>query len=365
MALEGSITEFGLGEILQLIFHQKKEGILTIRSGKQEAQVCFVKGQVVNAITKEAAISERIGEVLVKAERLTPDQLQEALSMQQRTGDPIGKVLTRLHFITPEDLKRALRLQVCETIYRIFRLKEGEYRFEPQEVAYDQEFLEPISTEFLLMEAIRRLDEWPLVLRRVPSFDRVYDKVPGKEPVVTPPEGGGDPFDPEQSASGGITPEEARIYDLVNGKRTVQALVEISQIGEFETCKALANLATGGWIKSAPTTGVRTLRAVAGFAHEQVRQAIRGVLSTLVAGLAAFLIFANLSRIGTALGELRAAQQKIRHEMAGTWVYHHREAQRIAILIQGSTLSGSELVEAGYLTPNDLARSRSLDPQPN
>ena len=49
MALEGSIEEFGLTEIFQLIFIQKKEGILTLTREKAVVCVHFKEGRIIRA----------------------------------------------------------------------------------------------------------------------------------------------------------------------------------------------------------------------------------------------------------------------------------------------------------------------------
>jgi hypothetical protein len=73
-------------------------------------------------------------------------------------------------FLSPEDLKRALKLQTLEAVYRLFRWKEGRYTFDQLPVSYPKEYLEPISTEHILMEGVRRLDEWPYIERKIPTL---------------------------------------------------------------------------------------------------------------------------------------------------------------------------------------------------
>ena len=52
MALEGSIKDFSLADIFQLIGIQRKTGILTMRHGDEEVKVSFLNGMVVHADSK-------------------------------------------------------------------------------------------------------------------------------------------------------------------------------------------------------------------------------------------------------------------------------------------------------------------------
>ena len=49
MALEGTIKDFGLPDIFQLIGLQRKTGLLTLKHEKDEVTVAFENGMVVNA----------------------------------------------------------------------------------------------------------------------------------------------------------------------------------------------------------------------------------------------------------------------------------------------------------------------------
>jgi Domain of unknown function (DUF4388)/Type II secretion system (T2SS), protein G len=126
-----------------------------------------------------------------------------------------------------------LAREVEEAAYRPFGWKSGRYRFVPQpSVETPDGRIGPISAEGLLMEGIRRVDEWPVIHERVPSRAMVL-KVGGR---------GGRPA-PKQ-----IEPNEVKMLDLVDGKRTVQDLVDASGLGEFEAMRALASLVSAGAI---------------------------------------------------------------------------------------------------------------------
>ena len=65
MALEGTIKDFGLPDIFQLIGLQRKTGLLTLKHEKENVTVTFESGQVVMADSMAKRLEDRLGNVLV------------------------------------------------------------------------------------------------------------------------------------------------------------------------------------------------------------------------------------------------------------------------------------------------------------
>ena len=60
-------------------------------------------------------------------------------------------------------------------MFKVFRWRDGHYSFAPAEsVDYDRENFVPMSADFILMEGIRMVDEWPIIEKKIPSFDIVF-----------------------------------------------------------------------------------------------------------------------------------------------------------------------------------------------
>ncbi|HJQ98388.1 MAG TPA: DUF4388 domain-containing protein, partial [Candidatus Polarisedimenticolaceae bacterium] len=177
MALEGTIRDFGLADILQLIGIQRKTGVLSLDNGQEAVTVTFLDGHVVGADTKERNLEDMLGSVLVRTGRVTDAQLREALRLQRETLQRLGYILVRQRFISEEDLVEALRIQVTQIVYRLFRWRDGKYQFSPKDhMDYDTEHFQPIAAETILMEGARMIDEWPIIERRIRSSTLVFRK---------------------------------------------------------------------------------------------------------------------------------------------------------------------------------------------
>jgi hypothetical protein len=254
MALEGTIKDFGLPDIFQLIGLQRKTGLLTLKNEKETVTVTFENGMVVMADSDGKRLEDRLGNVLVKQGKLQPEDLEESLQTQKATLQRLGHILTTANYITPKDLKDALQVQVSQIVFKVFRWRDGEYHFAPTEsVDYDRENFNPMSADFILMEGIRMVDEWPIIEKKIPSMDIVFRTAVDASMIEVGGAGeeGDDALaglsEPKRTAASStskirLTHDEERIYKKVDGSRTVQAIIDGTGMTEFEVCRILFDL---------------------------------------------------------------------------------------------------------------------------
>jgi hypothetical protein len=241
MALQGTLKDFSLADIFQLIGIQKKTGVLTLKHEQETVMVSFLEGNVVAADSTSRRMEDRLGSVLVRSGRLGEAQLQEALRQQRSSLKRLGTVLVEGKFIDAAALSSALQVQVSQMVYRLFRWTSGEYQFSQEaRLDYDRGYVQPMSAESILMEGARILDEWPMVERALRSFQTVFRQanVAIARTSASPDPSGG------EDAAGAVTlsDDERMVHGLVDGRRTVQEIVDRSALGEFDTCRILYEL---------------------------------------------------------------------------------------------------------------------------
>jgi hypothetical protein len=241
MALEGTLEDFSLADIFQLIGIQRKTGILSLKSSQETVSVTFHQGMVIGADSTPRKLEDRIGKVLVKTGLITQEELKEALDVQQKTLQKIGFILVDQKYISREQLKEALQIQVTQMIYRLFRWTNGEYYFD-QKARVDpegDESIPPVSAESILMEGIHMIDEWPVIEKKITNTNVVFrPTIPIEDLELV----NGDEDYRTESDKIRLSREEHSVYQLVNGQSTVGEIVESSKFGEFHTCKALYDL---------------------------------------------------------------------------------------------------------------------------
>ena len=257
MALQGTLGDFGIADIFQLIGQQGKTGILHLHAKDEEVHISFQDGNVVKAESAMRKRKELLGHMLVRAGLITQAQLDAALAEQKRTLRRLGDILVSTDVLPRSSLKEMTHLQTTETLYRLFAWKQGSYAFEQQDVDFDPETVTPIRSESVLMEGFRRVDEWPAVRRVITSGRMTFEQLRAAPPEAPASEGDddfgldaafGDMGDAPKK--GELGRAERRLLALWTPTRTVTRYIELSRMGEFDTCKALANLVSGGFFKA-------------------------------------------------------------------------------------------------------------------
>jgi tetratricopeptide (TPR) repeat protein len=234
MAIEGPLRELGVHDVFQLLDLTRKTGALRVRSSLRDNDgvVLFQDGRIVAASMRDDR--HRIGRMLVKAGRVTEEELLGALAIQLREGETrrVGEVLVAMGAISQRELDRQVRRQIEAVVFELLSWSEGYFRFEEgsPEVAVPDE-TGGLSTEALLMEAARRIDEWARMADRIPSADVV--------PALAEVEDG-------HAASLDLRPHEWQVLAAVDGLTSLRSVAASAGLSEFETARVVYGLLSTG-----------------------------------------------------------------------------------------------------------------------
>ncbi len=316
---------------------------------------------------------ERLGSILIRSQQITQEALAKAVETQKETLQRLGHVLTQMGFITQQELRRALQTQVKEAVYRLFRWKEGSYHFSPEPVTYDREMYQPVSAEFLLMEGVRMIDEWPIIEKKITSFDLLFEKVPGREPMkkekpagktgegewddlmsIVDEEGPGGESGEGQSK---LSVQERTIYGLVDGERSVQEIIDVGKIGEFESCKVLYGFLSVGLIREVRETpsayaarGARKRRTFPLFDLTAVAGSL--VLVAILLLFNPWSFFALNYNVGQSREEVGALKddlkiRRLHHALQGFYLEKQDYPPTLGKLVEDRLLDGEDVRDHG------------------
>ncbi len=221
MALTGTLRDFGIAEILQLIGTQKKTGVLTVEDGKRRAEIEFADGMVVGAKGGEETVN--LEERLLRAGLATTEQLQAAQKQVQETLKPLSTVLISEGYVDPPTLRDIVAQHNSEIVYEVFDWKSGTYAFNQKFVQYDKQLITPIPAESIMMEGLRILDEGPGVRKLLPSLEELYSKVNRSTGELD-----------------ALEPETKELYSLIDGQRALKDVILASGQPKFDAMKRLA-----------------------------------------------------------------------------------------------------------------------------
>jgi hypothetical protein len=175
MAFQGSLAELHLPDIIQLISVSGKTGVFHLVDGNLKGQIFLHDGQIVHA------------------------QLEDA------SGE--------------------------EAVYALAIWSRGDFKFEPG-VATEHRTISRSNTN-LLMEAARRLDEWRVLSKKIPSTEMVPE------------------FVVQENREGQINlnTSEWLILSKIDGQRSIKQIALASGLSVFDAAKILYGLIATGLIR--------------------------------------------------------------------------------------------------------------------
>lgn len=229
IAFQGKLKSISVPDLLTFIGMVKKSGILTVESGNITRKFYWEKGELVFANSTHP--DETLGSFLIRHGKITQEQNMKS-GMLVEPGKRQGKILVQMGILTPKQLWWAVKNQVLEIIYGIFSLSEGNFFFEEIEEPTEEKIKLSTSTTNIIMEGIRRLDEWPRIKELIPD-DTVV-------PTLVPPE-----FRDNQVK---FHEGEIEVMNLVDGKRNIRDIVHVSPFEAFETLRILMSLLLARYI---------------------------------------------------------------------------------------------------------------------
>jgi tetratricopeptide (TPR) repeat protein len=317
MAIEGPLRELGIHDVFQLLDLSRKTGVLRVASELRddEGVVHFDAGKVVHAHVKSKAVPLEL--TLLQSGKISKDDLESARAKRTngRADTDIVDLLVEGGAVTPKEIERQLRMQIEGVVFELMSWREGFFSFEERaasELAPSREARIHVSTESLLMEGARRIDEWSRIADKVPSLAVI--------PVLAPVRDDG------QSSQLDLLPPEWEVLSMIDGTRDLRVIAGTLGRAEFDIARVVYGLVTTGVVEvRSPEFTRQPLEAIGGTepALEQARAAlgrgsceealniVRALLAKEPANIRARLIAARalamLDRRDEVVDELRRA----------------------------------------------------------
>ena len=259
MAIEGPLRELGIHDVFQLLDLSRKTGALRVTSDlrSDEGNVLFDGGKVIYASIRSNPTS--IERILRQAGKIGDADLAAAAALPDQPGQGLGDRLVLARVITQKELERQLRMAIENVIFELMSWREGFFSFEEGSVAgVDVDARIRISTESLLMEGARRIDEWSRIADKVPSLSVV--------PVLAP-------VDDDRASVLDLLPHEWEVLMMIDGERDLRGIAGSLGSSEFDIARIAYGLLTTGVVVLRPSErmSVHMMAAVEDAASELAR----------------------------------------------------------------------------------------------
>src|ERR1017187_2502775 len=167
VGITGNLKTMQLSELLQWLSLGQKTGTLLIDGHGVEKRIYFQNGRITTSSSSDQR--EYLGHFLVSHGYITEEELKMALEVQEESNILLGKILVMINAISETDLLRLMRKKAEESIYDVFLWEEGNFEFVDGELP-DLKMV-PLSLDVtgIIMEGLRRYDEWQRIRLRVPD----------------------------------------------------------------------------------------------------------------------------------------------------------------------------------------------------
>ncbi len=232
MAIEGDLRSLNITSVLQLISRERLTGVLKIKKYPEVADVGFVEGDVAGAFFEVGERAERLEAYLVKSGMIGKNLFEMIEDIHRETKRPVINIIIEDKYLTIEEIEQTIKFKIQEVMDELFTWQEGEFKFEEGVLIYPKSLIKiRMHTEGLILESARRLDEWPRISKAISSGDIVFKRVDRPELKLQ------------------LKEDEARVLSLIDERRSVDDLLDISGLGKFHTYACLYHLQSTGQIE--------------------------------------------------------------------------------------------------------------------
>jgi len=167
MGLSGNLRTMDLPEILQWISRGRKTGTLRIERRSIQKQVMFQDGDIYSSTSNDPR--EYLGQYLIREQLLSEEQLFKVLLRQEAENLPLGVLLVGDGLLGQDALRRLLQMKAEESIYELFLWPDGAFEFQEGTISTSLTVHLDLSVTDVVLEGIRRVDEWARIRAIVPS----------------------------------------------------------------------------------------------------------------------------------------------------------------------------------------------------
>ena len=228
MALRGDLASVDLAQVFQMLALNKKVGLLSIHSAELW-KVLYFDQRGVSVHHNVHAVIDRVLAAFVRSGRLEEDSLDEVRDHAVRMGQTLSDSLLAGGYLDQSELEEQYRFALEEEIYDLFFCNDAKFEFhedtkelEGRDGTVDTRFF--YNCDSVIMEAARRIDEWAFITERIPNTAEIL--------VATAEHVSADEFGNDGPA----------IFELLDGRRNVDRIVQITGLTTFSVCKTLSQL---------------------------------------------------------------------------------------------------------------------------
>ncbi len=230
--MQGSLDQDQLPEVLHSLAWSEESGVLQLTQDFTSKHIYFGQGSIIFARSNQHA--DRLGELLVRHDRITRTELTDASNRVRASGRKLGAVLVQMGLMGDEDVRIWVADQMREIIHPLFGWSSGEYCFREKSNPVAEDLVVDLPTIPTILEGARHIVSSEKVRLALSDLSRIVSYST-------------DPWMRSHQVS--LTPREGFVLSRVDGQSSIADVVAVTPLQEDETLRCLYSLISAGFLE--------------------------------------------------------------------------------------------------------------------
>jgi hypothetical protein len=339
VSLNGSLQDFDLSYIFQIISQEGKTGRLSLTAAEAEGFVIFKNGSIVSAGWGSKNVRAMMLQYLLVVKRYDQNEIREIDLQFKNNLQGLAAVFMQRQLFNREELVFLIQTGLEDITSSLFTWKKGNYSFTVHPNVDSFQVAEiTIPADAVTMEAARREDE----------LKRLQESVQGYKVYIH-----SDLSTEDGLAGWTVRPEETikkYLYILIDGTSSVDYIARNSFLTEYRLYQELAELKTADKISALPDKLSRSINAALERKNEMRWGGSRALIfsSLVTAGLVIAVVLSGIWLRTRCFSETIALRLSQRTEVA--WINTYQKLQVASLLFQSN--NGAPLKDIRDLIPS-------------
>ena len=231
MVLSGDLSHVMLPDILNFAYNSRLSGRLTVFSREVFGEIFIDEGNFIFATSsRKGSRNIFLTDLLVKDGRLAAngEELNLYVAEARSRNIPIGRILVERGLLTNDELMDYLQQHAQDAFATTLDVKEGNFFLEKDDLPTNLKDLTiRVPLISVLMEGLSHLDEKHLAASEFKDEEMVLVRLITNEDALD---------------TVNLKPRELELFGLIDGKKSLREIIELSQLEPLETkriCYAL------------------------------------------------------------------------------------------------------------------------------
>ncbi|MBV9493143.1 MAG: DUF4388 domain-containing protein [Acidobacteria bacterium] len=244
LSIQGNLADTTVPDLFRSVIRGSETAIVSLESADRSDVIYFHEGKIIFASSTDPDTG--LAEVLLRSGELSIEQYDTAMD-RVVVSRRMGALLCELGYLQPDELLPATERQASAIILHALAYRVGNYTIEFTSELPDGIISLPLSTERLILDGVRAIDYWSLIMRGIMRVSRLLEAASGAD---------------MRSYHLELSDEEAHVLSLLaDGPQSVQTLCSRSYLSNFSTCRTIWGLLAINLIQDAEGAEVEEKRA--------------------------------------------------------------------------------------------------------